>query len=88
MRKTARKGGSRGSNGVSEHLWFTRESPEKKMELEGNWRGGEQQEGIVGELGSGMAARGLPSRAAAIYGVMEIERASWDARRGEGGLYL
>ena len=48
------------------------ESLEKKMELEGHWRGGEQQERIAGNLGSGTAARGLPGRVAAIYGIVVV----------------
>ena len=33
---------------------------------------GNDPEGIAGELGTGTAARGLPSRAAAPYGVVEM----------------
>ena len=47
---------------------------EKWVELEEQWRGRGQRKRIAGELGSGMAARGLPGRAVATYGLMVVER--------------
>jgi len=42
------------------------------MEHERRWRGREPGTGIASELGTGATARGLPDRAAASYGVVEM----------------
>ena len=69
---SARQGQSSSSNGTSMHQWTTTDTLEKSVELEWLWRGKGQWTGIASELGAGTAARGLPGRAAASYGVVEV----------------
>ena len=66
----ARQGRSSRSNGTNSHQWTTTNTPEESVEHEWLWRGREPRTGIVGELGMGATARGLPDRAAASYGVV------------------
>ena len=68
----ARQGQSSSSNDTSTHQWTTTDTPENSVELERLWRGMGQWTGVAGELGMGMAARGLPGRAAATYGGVEV----------------
>ena len=47
-------------------------TPAWSVELARLWSGRGQRMGIAGERGAGTLARGLPDRAAASYGVMEV----------------
>ena len=68
----ATQGQTSSSNSTNTHHWITTNTPEGSAELERLWNGWGQRRGIAGELGAGMAARGLPGRAAALYGCVEV----------------
>ena len=68
----AMQGQSSSSNSTSTHQWITTNTPEGSAELERLWSGWGQRRGIAGELGARTAARGLPGRAAALYGCVEV----------------
>ena len=68
----AMQGRSSSSNSTSTHQWIATNTQEGSAELERLWNGWGQRRGIAGELGAGMAARGLPGRAVVSYGVVEV----------------
>ena len=78
----ARQGVSRGSNCTSAHQWFTRDTPEKSVELERHQNEVEGLRGSPTSSGRGQEPEACPARLRLCYGVVEVGWWVWSARSG------